>query len=404
MNARRAVIVDVVRTPFGRGRDSGALAGVHPVDLYAETIASLVRRTDIDPALVEDVITGCVIQVAEQAGNIGRQAALAAGLPETVPAVTLDRKCGSAQQAIDFAAQGVIAGAYDMVIAGGVEMMGTVPMRINRMGKDNEGPRFKARYPQGLIHQGISADLIAARYGLAREAQDAYAVRSQRRAAADARDPAAHAGGSARDLVAIDVPQADGSVKRVTADEGIRGDTTIEKLAALKTPFEDAAMAARFPEIRWSVTAGNASQVSDGAAALLICEEQTAVRLGLAPRAAITHFAVSGDDPLMMLTGVIPATRKLLKRAGLAIDAVDAFEVNEAFASVVLAWQQAVGADPDRVNVYGGAVAIGHPVGASGGRLMANLLRVLEAKRGRYGLQTMCESGGMANATLIERY
>ncbi|HMM76756.1 MAG TPA: thiolase family protein [Gammaproteobacteria bacterium] len=404
MSARRAVIVDVVRSPFGRGRENGALAGVHPVDLYAETIASLVRRTGIDPALVEDVVTGCVIQVAEQAGNIGRQAALAAGLPETVPAVTLDRKCGSAQQAIDFAAQGVIAGAYDVVIAGGVEMMGTVPMRINRMGKDSEGPRFKARYPQGLVHQGISADLIAARYGLTREAQDAYALRSQQRAAADARDAAAGAGGSARDLVAIEVPQADGGVKRVTADEGIRGDTTIEKLAALKTPFEDAAMAARFPEIRWSVTAGNASQVSDGASALLICEEQTAARLGLAPRAAITHFAVTGDDPLLMLTGVIPATRKLLKRAGLAIDAIDAFEVNEAFASVVLAWQQAVGADPEKVNVFGGAIAIGHPVGASGGRLMANLLRVLEAKNGRYGLQTMCESGGMANATLVERF
>lgn len=404
MSTRRAVIVDVVRSPFGRGRENGALAGVHPVDLYAATIGSLVRRTGIDPACIEDVISGCVIQVAEQAGNIGRQAALAAGLPETVPGVTLDRKCGSAQQAIDFAAQGVIAGAYDVVIAGGVEMMGTVPMRINRMGKDSEGSRFKARYPQGLVHQGISADLIAARYGLTRKAQDAYALRSHQRAAADARDVVACAGGSARDLVAIDVPQADGGMKRVTADEGIRGDTTIEKLAALKTPFEDAAMAARFPEIRWSVTAGNASQVSDGAAALLICEEQTAVRLGLTPRAAVTHFAVTGDDPLLMLAGVIPATQKLLKRAGLTIDAIDAFEVNEAFASVVLAWQQAVGADPDKVNVFGGAIAIGHPVGASGGRLMANLLRVLETNNGRHGLQTMCESGGMANATLIERF
>lgn len=403
MSARRAVIVDVVRSPFGRGRENGALAGIHPVDLYAEIIANLVRRTGIDPALVEDVITGCVIQVAEQAGNIGRQAALAAGLPEAVPAVTLDRKCGSAQQAIDFAAQGVIAGAYDVVIAGGVEMMGTVPMRINRMGKDSEGPRFKARYPQGLVHQGISADLIAARHGLTREAQDAYALRSHQLAAADASDTVAHVGGSARDIVAIDVPRTDGPAQRVAKDEGIRGDTTIEKLASLKTPFEDAAMAARFPEIRWSVTAGNASQVSDGAAALLICEEATAARLGLTPRAAITHFAVTGDDPLMMLTGVIPATQKLLKRANLRIDDIDAFEVNEAFASVVLAWQQAVGADPARVNAFGGAIAIGHPVGASGGRLMANLLRVLEAKQGRYGLQTMCESGGMANATLIER-
>lgn len=403
MSARRAVIVDVCRSAFGRGRENGALAGLHPVDLYAEVIASLVERRGIDPVLIEDVITGCVIQVAEQAGNIGRQAALAAGLPESVPAVTLDRKCGSAQQAIDFAAQGVIAGAYDVVIAGGVEMMGTVPMRINRMGKDSEGPRFKARYPQGLIHQGISADLIAARYGLTRDAQDAYALRSNQRAAADAAEPAAHAGGTARDIVALEVPQAEGGSRLVSRDEGIRGDTSFEKLQSLKTPFEDAAMAARFPEIRWSVTAGNASQVSDGAAALLICEEQTAIRLGLAPRAAITHFAVSGDDPLMMLTGVIPATRKLLQRAGLRIDEIDAFEVNEAFASVVLAWQQAVGADPERVNVFGGAIAIGHPVGASGGRLMANLLRVLEAKQGRYGLQTMCESGGMANATLIER-
>ena len=397
MSARRAVIVDVCRSPFGRGRENGCLAGVHPVDLYAEVIASLLRRTGIDPALVEDVITGCVIQVAEQAGNIGRQAALAAGLPESVPAVTLDRKCGSAQQAIDFAAQGVIAGAYDVVIAGGVEMMGTVPMRINRMGKDSEGPRFKARYPQGLIHQGISADLIAARYALSREAQDRYALRSNLLAAADVTD-------SARDIVPIDVPQADGSVKRVTRDEGIRADSSYEKLQSLKTPFEDAAMLARFPEIRWSVTAGNASQVSDGASALLIMEEKTAERLGLVPRAAVTHFAVMGDDPLMMLTGVIPATRKLLKRAGLGIDQIDAFEVNEAFASVVLAWQQATGADPERVNAFGGAIAIGHPVGASGGRLMANLLRVLEAKNGRYGLQTMCESGGMANATLIERF
>ncbi len=396
MSARRAVIVDVCRSPFGRGRENGSLAGIHPVDLYAEVIGSLLRRTGIDPVLVEDVITGCVIQVAEQAGNIGRQAALAAGLPESVPAVTLDRKCGSAQQAIDFAAQGVIAGAYDVVIAGGVEMMGTVPMRINRMGKDSEGLRFKARYPQGLIHQGISADLIAARYALSRAAQDRYALRSNLLAAADVTD-------SARDIVPIDVPQADGSVQRVARDEGIRGDSTFEKLQALKTPFEDATMLARFPEIRWSVTAGNASQVSDGASALLIMEEKTAARLGLVPRAAITHFAVLGDDPLMMLTGVIPATQKLLKRAGLGIEQIDAFEVNEAFASVVLAWQQATGADPERVNAFGGAIAIGHPVGASGGRLMANLLRVLEAKGGRYGLQTMCESGGMANATLVER-
>jgi len=393
MSQRRAVIVDVCRSPFARGRENGALAAVHPVDLYAQVLAALVARTGIDPALVEDVITGCVIQVAEQAGNIGRQAVLAAGFPETVPAVTLDRKCGSAQQAIDFAAQGLIAGAYDVVIAGGVEMMGKVPMRINRMGKDDKGPRFHARYPQGLVHQGISAELINARWGISREAQDEYALRSHLRAAADL-------AGTARDIVGIEL-EAGGA--RVNADEGIRADSTLEKLGSLKAAFEDAAMSERFPQIRWSVSAGNSSQVSDGAAAVLIVEEQTALRLGLTPRAAITHFAVAGDDPVMMLTGVIPATQKLLKRAGLSIDQIDAFEVNEAFASVVLGWQRELGADLDKTNVLGGAIALGHPVGASGGRLMANLIRALEQTGGRYGLQTMCESGGMANATLIER-
>ena len=393
MSLRRAVIVDVCRSPFARGRENGALAPVHPVDLYAQVLAALVARTGIDPALVEDVITGCVIQVAEQAGNIGRQAVLAAGFPETVPAVTLDRKCGSAQQAIDFAAQGVIAGAYDMVIAGGVEMMGKVPMRINRMGKDDKGPRFHARYPQGLVHQGISAELINARWQVSREAQDEYALRSHLRAAADI-------AGTARDIVSIEL-EAGGT--RVSADEGIRGDSTLEKLGSLKAAFEDPAMSERFPQIQWSVSAGNSSQVSDGAAAVLICEEQTALLLGLKPRAAITHFAVAGDDPVMMLTGVIPATRKLLQRAGLRIDQIDAFEVNEAFASVVLGWQRELGADLDKTNILGGAIALGHPVGASGGRLMANLIRALEQTGGRYGLQTMCESGGMANATLIER-
>lgn len=393
MSQRRAVVVDVCRSPFARGRENGALAAVHPVDLYAQVLAALVSRTGIDPALVEDVITGCVIQVAEQAGNIGRQAVLAAGFPETVPAVTLDRKCGSAQQAIDFAAQGVIAGAYDVVIAGGVEMMGKVPMRINRMGKDDKGPRFHARYPQGLVHQGISAELINARWQIDREAQDEYALRSHQRAAADL-------AGTARDIVSIEL-EAGGP--RVNADEGIRADTTLEKLGSLKAAFEDPAMSARFPQIHWSVSAGNSSQVSDGAAAVLIVEEQTAMRLGLVPRAAITHFAVAGDDPVMMLTGVIPATRKLLQRAGLRLDQIDAFEVNEAFASVVLGWQRELGADLAKTNLLGGAIALGHPVGASGGRLLANLIRALEQTGGRYGLQTMCESGGMANATLIER-
>ncbi len=392
MSTRRAVIVEVCRSPFARGRENGALAGVHPVDLYAQVLAALVARVDLDPVLVEDVITGCVIQVAEQAGNIGRQAVLAAGFPESVPAVTLDRKCGSAQQAIDFAAQGVIAGAYDVVIAGGVEMMGLVPMRINRMGKDDKGPRFHARYPQGLVHQGVSAELINARWQIDRAAQDDYALRSHQRAAADR-------AGTARDIVAIDT----GGGTWVDTDESIRADTTLEKLGTLKAAFEDPALAARFPQIRWSVSAGNSSPVSDGAAAVLIMEEQTARRLGLTPRAAITHFAVAGDDPILMLTGIIPATLKLLSRAGLSLAQIDAFEVNEAFASVVLGWQRELGVDLDKVNVLGGAIALGHPVGASGGRLMANLLRVLAQTGGRYGLQTMCESGGMANATLIER-
>ncbi|MEQ8662673.1 MAG: thiolase family protein [Gammaproteobacteria bacterium] len=396
MSQRRAVIVDIVRSPFGRARESGALAPLHPVNLYAHVIATLVARSDIDPALVEDVITGCVIQVAEQAGNIGRQAVLAAGLPESVPAVTLDRKCGSAQQAMDFAAQGVIAGAYDVVIAGGVEMMSLVPMRINRMGKDNEGSRFHARYPDGLVRQGISAELIAAHWGIDREAQDRFALRSHQLAAAD-RD------GVARDIAPIEVADAAGNARLVAQDEGVRPDTSLARLAGLRAAFEDAEMAARFPAIRWSVTAGNASQVTDGASAMLIMEEGVAARLGLTPRAAITHFALAGDDPVMMLTAIIPATRKLLGRAGLALDAVGAYEVNEAFASVPLAWQQELGADPERLNVFGGAIALGHPVGASGGRLVANLLRALEARGERHGLVTMCESGGMANATLLER-
>ena len=394
MKLRRAVIVDVVRSPFGRARESGALASLHPVNLYATVLDALVTRTGIDPKLIEDCITGCVIQVAEQSGNIGRQAVLAAGLPESIPAVTLDRKCGSAQQAMDFAAQGVIAGAYDCVIAGGVEMMSLVPMRVNRMGKDNEGSRFHARYPDGLIRQGISAELIAARWGISREAQDAFSLRSHQLAAADS--------GVARDIVPVEVESADGR-KTVARDEGVRADSTYAKLASLKPAFEDAAMAARYPEIRWGVTAGNASQVTDGASAMLVMEEQLAHSLGLTPRAAITHFAVMGDDPLLMLTAIIPATRKLLKRAGIGINAVDAYEVNEAFASVPLAWQKDLGADPDKLNVFGGAIALGHPVGASGGRLIANLLRALEARKARYGLVTMCESGGMANATLIER-
>lgn len=387
MSARRAVIIDIVRTPFARGRQGGTLSHVHPVDLYAHTLQALVRRTGVDPALIEDVITGCVIQVGEQAGNIGRQAVLAAGLPEAVPAITLDRKCGSAQQAIDFAAQGVIAGAYDLVVAGGVEMMSVVPMKLNRLDRDSQGPMFHARYPAGLVNQGISAELIAAKWGLSRTELDAFSLRSHQLAYA------------ARGRVAADIEPIAG----LGQDEGIRADTSLEKLASLQPAYLDAAMEERFPQIGWHVTAGNASQVTDGAGAVLIAEEQTARQLGLTPRAAITGFAVVGDDPVMMLTGPIPATRKLLARKGLAIGDIDAFEINEAFASVVLAWNNELKADAERVNQMGGAIALGHPVGASGVRLMANLLRTLEQTGGRLGLQTMCESGGMANATLIER-
>ena len=393
---RQAVIVDVVRSPFARGREAGGLATMHPVSLYAQVLAALAERNDLDPNLVEDVITGCVIQVAEQAGNIGRQAVLAAGFPESVPAVTLDRKCGSAQQALDFAAQGIIAGAYDVVIAGGVEMMSVVPMRINRMGKDSEGPLFHQRFPDGLVRQGISAELIAARWGIDRAMQDAYSLRSHLRAERD-RD------GAARDIVPIDVRQADGVSTMLDRDEGIRAGTTLQKLASLNPAFENPEMAERFPEIHWSVTAGSSSQVTDGASAVLLMESSTAARLNLKPRAAVTHFAVMGDDPLMMLTGIIPATRKLIERCGIAIDQIDAYEVNEAFAPIPLAWQKEFEIDPERLNQYGGAIALGHPVGASGGRLTANLLRILEQTNGRYGLQTMCESGGMANATLFER-
>lgn len=394
---RRAVIVDIVRSPFGKGRAGGALDGIHPVDLYAQTLRGLLARNDIDPALIEDVISGCVLQVGEQAGNIGRQAALAAGMPESVPAVTLDRKCGSAQQAVDFAAQGIIAGAYDVVVAGGVEMMSLVPMKSNRMGKDSEGPMFRERYPHGLVHQGISAELIAARWGLEREQLDSFALTSHTRAAS-----AEDAGITSQSIIPVRIQGGQGE-RIVEKDEGVRRDTSLEKLASLKPAFEDDAMSERFPEIKWMVTAGNSSQVTDGACAALLMEETVAARLGVRPRAAVTHFALAGIDPITMLMGVVPATRKLLDRSGLGIDNIDVFEVNEAFASVVLAWAKELGVELSHVNPYGGAIALGHPVGASGGRLLVNLIAALEREGGRYGVQTMCESGGMANATLIER-
>ncbi len=393
MLGQPAYIVDVVRTPFGRGRADGVLAGAHPVDLLATVLSEAVSRAGIHPGEVEDVITGCVQQVGEQAGNIGRHAVLAAGWSEKIPAVTLDRKCGSFQQAVHFAAQAVASGAMDVVVAGGVEMMSRIPMKLNRMDRDELGPMFREARPAGLIGQGISAEIIAARWDLSRERLDDFSARSHRLAAA-ARD----AGWLAPFITPVDV---DG--RTVTTDEGIRDTTTAEVLAGLKASFRRDDIAERFPEIAWRITAGNSSQITDGAAAAIIASPAAVERLGLRPRARFHDGAVVGDDPILMLTGVIPATERVLARAGLSMDDMDTFEVNEAFASVVLSWQDQLGADPERVNPWGGAIAFGHPVGASGGRLLANLIGRLDQVKGRYGLWTMCESGGMANATIIER-
>jgi acetyl-CoA acyltransferase len=392
--SRRAVVVDVVRSPFTKGREGGALVGVHPVDLLAGVLTALQQRTGIDPGVVEDVVAGCVLPVGEQSGNIARHAALAAGWPEHVPGTTLDRKCGSAQQAVQFAAQAVVSGEQDVVVAAGVDMMSTVPMKANRLGRDELGPRLRARYPEGLVRQGISAELIAARWKLDRQECDTWSLRSHQRAAG-----AQQAGALTAQISPVRRP--DGTV--VDTDEGIRADTSMEALARLRPAFHDEHMAERYPEIGWVVTAGSSSQVSDGAVATLVVAEDVAERLGLRPRAAVVRGAVVGVDPVLMLHGVIPATERVLASTGLSIDDVAVAEVNEAFAPVVLAWLQDTGADPERVNVHGGAIAFGHPVGASGGRLLATLLDALEQRQGRFGLLTMCESGGMANATVLER-
>jgi acetyl-CoA acyltransferase len=393
LTGRPAYVVDVVRTPFGRGRPDGVLASAHPVDLLATTLQRLAARTGIEPAAIEDHIAGCVQQVGEQAGNIARHAVLAAGWPVTVPGVTLDRKCGSFQQSVHFAAQAVASGAMDVVVAGGVEMMSRIPMRTNRLDRDELGPMFHEALPEGLIRQGISAELIAAKWNLTRERQDAYSARSHQRAAA------------ARDSGWLD-SQIEPVIiegRRVSADEGIRDATTPEILAGLKTSFARDDIAERFPQITWSVTAGNSSQITDGAAASLIVSEDALTRWNLTPLARVVGMSVVGDDPLYMLTGVIPATHKVLAQTGLSIADMDTIEVNEAFASVALAWIDEFNADEDKVNPWGGAIAFGHPVGASGARLMANLIHRLEQINGRYGLWTMCESGGMANATVLER-
>jgi acetyl-CoA acyltransferase len=387
-----AVIVDAVRTPGGRR--NGKLRGWHAVDLASEPLKALVERNDLDPALVDDVIMGCVMQVGEQALNIGRNAVLAAGYPESVPSTTIDRQCGSSQQALHFAAQGVMAGAYDVVIAAGVEHMTHTPMGssvVRDLGFPF-GPRMMERYAErgGLVSQGISAEMIADQWDLSRQNLDAFGARSQQLAA-----QATAEGRFEREILPLAVKDDEGAATNevISSDEGIRPDTTAEVLANLKPAFK--------PDGK--VTAGNSSQISDGAAAVLIMSEEKASALGLTPRARFHAFSLAGVDPVTMLTGPIPATRMVLEKAKMTIDDMDLVEINEAFASVVLAWEKELHADMDRVNVNGGAIAIGHPLGCSGAKLMCTLLNELERTGGRWGLETMCEGGGMANATIIER-
>ncbi|MCV7031021.1 thiolase family protein [Mycobacterium sherrisii] len=391
---RDAVIVGAVRTPIGKGKAGGALHDVLPVDLLAHSLRELVSRTGVDPAQVDDVIAGAVTQVGDQAVNIARNALLGAGFPESVPGVTIDRQCGSSQQAISFAAQGVIAGAYDLVIAAGVESMSRVPMGTQVLaGSDPFGAGMAARYPEGLVLQGISAELIAAKWGFSRTQLDEFSAGSHDKAARATKD-----GLFENELIPI---------AGLRTDEIIRPATTVETLASLKPAFYSEQMEQRFPQINWEITPGNSSPLSDGSAAVLITSSEVAKKLGLCPLARIHTTTVVGDDPLYMLTGVIPATEKVLSKAGLTLADIDLFEVNEAFAPVVLAWAKDVDREQtgilERTNVNGGAIAIGHPLGASGARIMTTLVNALEQRGGRYGLQTMCEGGGMANATIIER-
>lgn len=386
------VIVDVIRTPVGRGKPGGVLSDVHPVDLAAGVLQSILERNGLESGQIDDVMLGCVSQVGDQAMNIARQAVLAAGFDEHIPGTTIDRQCGSSQQAVHFAAAGIAAGENDIVIVGGVESMSRVPLGSSASAGSPRSPRLRARYPQGLVNQGVSAELIARKWGLERTVLDAFAAESHARAAQAWRD-----GFFARTVVAV--PEAPDA----TIDETVREGTTVEQLAGLPASFHTDAMAERFPEIDWSITPGNSSPLTDGASAALMMSADRAAQLGLTPRARFRAFDVIGDDPLMMLTGPIPATRRVLERAGLTIEDVDAYEVNEAFASVPLAWLAELGADPKKLNPRGGAIALGHALGSSGTRLLGTLLDHLEATGGHLGLQTMCEGGGMANALIVER-
>ncbi len=398
---REAVIVEAVRSPIGKR--NGSLKDFHPVDLLAEVLKELVNRSGVDPGLVEDNITGCVSQVGEQSLNVGRNAWLASGFPEDIPATTVDRQCGSSQQAIHFAAQGVMAGAYDLVVASGVENMTRVPMGSSMMGQNPFGQQLLARYEGKLVPQGISADLIASKWNITREESDDFSFRSHAKAAA-----ATRAGYFKREMLPLKVTGPDGEQILLDYDEGIRMEPDRERMRSLQPAFLNPGMEELFPgQLNWTVTAGNSSQISDGASAVLIASREKAEELGLTPRARFLSFALAGDSPILMLTAPIPATRRALARAGLELDDIDVVEINEAFASVVLAWQRELGISDEwldeHVNPNGGAIAVGHPLGATGAKLMTTMLHELERRGGRYGLQTMCEGGGMSNATIIER-
>jgi len=379
---RDAVIVEAVRTPVGKR--NGGLSGVHPVSLSSHVLRALAERSGIDPALVDDVIWGCVGQVGEQTFDIGRNAVLAAGWPETVTGVTVDRQCGSSQQSVHFAAAGLIAGQYDVVVAGGVESMSRVPMGASIQGANPFGPEFMARYQGAIPNQGVGAEMVAERWGLSRTQVDEYSVGSHEKAAA-AQDAGRFEGQIA--------PVANDQGELISADEGIRRGTTVDVLAKLKTVFKpDGGV----------ITAGNSSQISDGSAALLMTTSEKARELGLTPIARVHTAVLAGADPIIMLTAPIPATRKALARSGLSLDEIGAFEVNEAFAPVPLAWLADLGADAKALNPNGGAIALGHPLGGSGARLMTTLVHHMRDNGIRYGLQAMCEGGGQANATILE--